>query len=83
MFNEKVNQTVPRFLSEGYALYEGEDFSKGVHDGVEVILGNKHGLDSIGLKENAPAWAKEEYKEWMAISTVWGSVDEREQAAIH
>jgi len=65
MYREKVSQTVPRFLSEGYALFDGEEFYKGVHDGVEVILGNKQGLDSIGIKKDAPLWAKEEFYEWM------------------
>ena len=67
MFKEKVTQTIPRFLTEGYALYEDGDFYKGTHDGVEVILGKKKGLDFIGLKPDAPLWAKQEYREWKKV----------------
>ena len=64
MFKEKVTQTVPRFIMEGYALYKGEEFYKADGDGVEIALGNKKGLNLIQLKTDAPLWAQDEFKEW-------------------
>jgi len=65
MIRESVRRSTPRFVTEGYAVYEGGNFYRVVHNGVEKIIGKKIGLDFIDIAPNAPSWAKEEFAEWM------------------
>ena len=62
---EKARKTTPRFLIEGYALYEGGDYITGIMRGQEVKV-KKTGFDFIGVKPDAPEWAKQEYEEWIS-----------------
>jgi hypothetical protein len=62
---------IPRFVSEGYALYEGGDYMVGkFSDGREVRLPKKGGMDFIGVKPEAPDWAKQEYDEYIAVESL-------------
>ena len=62
---ESVRRAIPKFVTEGYALYRGGEFYIAKQEGKEVIVGRKTGLDFIGIRPDAPDWAQEEYKEWV------------------
>lgn len=51
---------IPKFVLEGYAMYQEESYLK-----IDDVVLEPQGMDFIGVKENAPKWAKEEYKEWI------------------
>ena len=67
MSMEKARYTYPRFAEEGWALYEGGDYNTIVIKGELRQLGKKKGLDFIGIKPDAPDWAKDEYRDWLAL----------------
>jgi len=60
---EKARKTTPRFYLEGWALYEGGDYTVGILKGREIRV-KKTGFNFIGVKPDAPEWAKQEYEEW-------------------
>ena len=64
---ESVRRDIPKFVVEGFALYKGGEFYIAKQDGKEVILGRKTGLDFIGIRPDAPQWAKDEYKKWCEL----------------
>ena len=59
----KNENVIPRFVTEGYALYKDEytDFQNG------ITLQKKGGMDFIGVKPDAPAWAFAEFEAWTAM----------------
>ena len=65
IIREAVHGLVPRFVHERYAMYEGGEFYKVTDNGKEVIIGKKTGMDFIGVKPDAPQWARDEYEEWL------------------
>ena len=62
---EKPRKTTPRFLLEGWALYEGGDYETKTLKGRKIQY-EKNGFDFIGIKSDAPEWAKNEYDEWVS-----------------
>lgn len=62
---EKGRRITPRFLKEGWALYEGGDYEVKTLKGRKIRY-EKDGFDFIGVKPDAPDWAKEEYKMWIS-----------------
>lgn len=67
VIRESTHGTVPRFVHEDYALYEGGEFYKSNYKGKEIIIGKKKGMDFIGVKPDAPQWAHDEYEEWLDV----------------
>ena len=61
----KSRGVTPRFLLEGYALYAGGDYYTGTLKGRQIKIKNT-GFDFIGVKPDAPDWAKKEYEEWIS-----------------
>jgi hypothetical protein len=54
------------FVSEGYATYDGKDFSLKGHDGIALLFGEISGdFRLIGIKSEAPSWLQDEYDEWL------------------
>jgi len=70
MVKESGRRITPRFLAEGYALYEGGDYYIAILDNGETLKSTKkkRGYDFIGVKPDAPRWAKEEYEEWISAN---------------
>ena len=63
---EYTRRSIPRFVLEGWAKYEGGDYRTGtLPDGKTIVLGKKDGLNFIGVKEDAPEWARDEYLRWI------------------
>ena len=63
-----MTPSVPRFYYEGYALFE-EDEYLGELDGKPLIF--KNGMRIVGVKPDAPQWAKDECEEWFNFQHNW------------
>jgi hypothetical protein len=70
MKTEKSRRSVPRFVTEGWALYPGGEYYIAEKDGLTIILGKKTGLNFIGIRPDAPEWAKQEYAEWITPTQI-------------
>ncbi len=59
---ERYIQCVPEFVIEGYAVFEEVDLLMPDGTTLHTITSN-----FIGVKPDAPQWAKDEYKEWLRV----------------
>ena len=56
---------IPRFVGEGYATLEDGDFYAKDSGALLILKGeNIKDYKRIGIKEDAPFWAKHEHQKW-------------------
>jgi hypothetical protein len=65
MIRESARRSTPLFVTKGYARYDGDSQIEVEFKGKIYKIEKKRGLDFIGVQEDAPAWAHEEYAEWL------------------
>ena len=55
---------IPLFVTRGYATLDGDDFYK--KGGKEILLDKtSKEFKRIGIKDDAPLWAQDEYENWL------------------